>query len=215
MRAGLRRGDVLARAVFGTAAAVVIVLALHEARARIVLRESASLPREVDSALSSDVPLRLARARADVAAGELSRARAQLRAALNVRPRDPDVLLALAEASESVPDRLRFAAIAVRVAPHRVAPAEFAFATAFEAVGARAPRAAAAHETANRLRAAGVTEGVVDAQAEGDRLDGEMRAYLSLALSIHAETSPTARGIFFLTDALTRAKALAAELDAP
>ena len=215
MRAGGPRREIVARAGWALGAALVLWLSLREAGARLLLRESGAFATELDPAFETDVPLRVARARASLASGDLPGALNELRAVLALRPRDPEVLLLYAEASSSVADQLRFAAIAAREAPYQVASAEFSFTIAFDAVEVRAPRAAAARETAARLRAANVTEGVAEAQSEADRLEGEMRRILEMALSTHAATSPTARNMFFLEESLARAKRLAAELDAP
>lgn len=215
MRAGARLRGIVARVGFAVATSVVLGFSLFEARARWLVGEASTLPSELDPALERDVPLRAARARARRDVGDAVGARDDVLAALAERPRDPDLLILLAECAEAPADRLRFASAAAREAPYTVAPAEFAFETAFTAVEARAPRAAAARETVARLAALGVTEGSAEARSEALRLEAEMRTYLALAIGTHAATSPTARGMRFLDAALARARSLAAELDAP
>ena len=57
-------------------------------------------------------------------------ARDEVRRALALRPRDPELILLLAELSDDVGEQLRFAAVAAREAPYLVAPAQFAFSVA-------------------------------------------------------------------------------------
>jgi len=222
------RPAVVARASCALASTLAIVLGARDALGWLAVRAGAPEISALPAALASDAELRVARARGALAAADAaraasrageaalhaSRARAELEAALAARPRDPDALLELAGTVDAPIERLRFARLCVRVAPHRVAPAEFAFRVAFAAVEERAPRAAAARETARRLEA-GARGAGAEARAEASRLDDEMRAVLDAALAVHAETSSTARGSRFLADALARARGLRAELDGP
>ena len=210
-----RRSSRWASATFAFAAAAVVALSLREAGAFLALRGLDAVPAELGAPLDDDADLRVDRARARLAAGDAPGARDDVRAALTRRPRDPDALLLAAYAAPDVAERLRLALLAARVAPYQSGAAEFALATALAAVDRRGPRAADARERARRLREASLTEGLEEALAESARLEGEMRGLLATAIAVHGATSPTARGMRFLGDALARARGIAAELDAP
>lgn len=198
----------VARATFALATAVVFVAALREAVARVAWRAGGDAAQAGADMLGDDADLAFERAEARLDAGDVPGAARALETALARRPRDPAAILLVASTARSVPERLRLALAAARCAPYSVEPARFALAAAIGAAEASGARAAAARETARRLRAAGVAEGVEDAEGEAARLEREAAAALDAALAAHAATAPTARGLRFLDEDAARARAM-------
>jgi hypothetical protein len=204
---------VVARAAFVVATAVVLGASLRELGARVARRAGGETAAEAADALAGDADLAAERASARLDAGDVEGARRALATALASRPRDPWPILLAASTTEATPSRLAFALVAARFAPYDAAPARLALAVAIEAAEAGGARAATARETARRLRAAGVTEGVDDAEREAARLELDVAAALDAALAVHGATSPTARGMRFLDEDAARVRAMLRDIE--